>query len=63
MYGKTQMEEMISLPELMFQPGRLRKWEAFDEILSTLTTEPVQEVDGFMSAAVRFLLSYFDEFI
>lgn len=57
------MEEMISLPELMFQPGRLRKWEAFDEILSTLTTEPVQEVDGFMSAAVRFLLSYFDEFI
>lgn len=49
------MEEVISLPEVMFQPARMRKWEFFDEVLSTLTTEPIQKVDNYMSEAVSFI--------
>ncbi|GJQ67256.1 hypothetical protein Trydic_g8161 [Trypoxylus dichotomus] len=55
-YGKSKMEEMISLPEVMFQPARLRKWEFLDEVLTTLSTEPVQKVDHFISEALtRYL--------
>lgn len=46
------MEEIISLPEIMFHPSRMRKRQFYDEILSTLTTEPIQEVDASVSEAV-----------
>lgn len=51
-YGRNRMEEMISLSELVQQPSRMRKWEFYDEILTTLTTEPVQKVDSFISESV-----------
>lgn len=51
-YGRTKMEEIISLPEIMFHPSRIRRRQFYDEILSTLTTEPIQEVDSSVSEAV-----------
>lgn len=46
------MEEMIALPEIMFHPSRMRKRHFYDEILSTLTTEPIQEIDSSLTDAV-----------
>lgn len=46
------MDEMISIPEIMFYPARMRKRLFMDEMLSTLTTEPIQEVDNSLSEAV-----------
>lgn len=54
-YGRTKMEEIISLPEIMFHPSRMRKRHFYDELLSTLTTEPIQEVDSSISDAVSLL--------
>lgn len=46
------MEEAIDIPEVMFHPARMRKREFYDEMLSTLTTEPIQDVDNVMADAV-----------
>lgn len=49
------MEEMISIPEVMFYPARMRKRHFLDEVLSTLTTEPLQHVDLSVSEAVSHM--------
>ncbi|KAL3279197.1 hypothetical protein HHI36_016710 [Cryptolaemus montrouzieri] len=55
-YGSKKMEEIIFIPEAMFHPSRMRKRHFFDQILSTLTTEPLQEVDEFFSdAMIRYM--------
>lgn len=46
------MEEVISIPEIMFYPARMRKSLFLDELLSTLITEPIQDVDNSISEAV-----------
>ncbi|XP_025832243.1 chorion peroxidase isoform X2 [Agrilus planipennis] len=51
-YGMKRMSEIIDLPEIMFNPSRMRKVEFFDQILSTLTTEPIQEVDNSISESL-----------
>ncbi|XP_048526211.1 chorion peroxidase isoform X1 [Dendroctonus ponderosae] len=48
-FGPSKMEEVIAIPELMFYPSRMRHQEFLDEVLSTLTTEPMQDVDGHIS--------------
>jgi hypothetical protein len=45
---------MIFIPETMFQPSRMRKFFFMDELLSTLTTEPIQQVDHNLDEAVSF---------
>lgn len=58
------MEEIISIPEIMFHPARMRKSLFMDELLSTLITEPIQDVDDCISEAVsctcsiNFFLNY-----
>ncbi|XP_030746842.1 chorion peroxidase-like [Sitophilus oryzae] len=52
LYGPTKMEESIAIPEVMFYPSRMRHQKFLDEILSTLTTEPIQDVDPFMPEAL-----------
>lgn len=49
------MEEIISIPEVMFYPSRMRHREFLDEALSTLTTEPIQEIDASVTDAVRLI--------
>lgn len=62
-YGKKRMEEIISIPEVMFHPSRMRKRQFLDEILSSLTTEPLQEVDLSVSEAVSVIsIMYFINF-
>ncbi|KAJ3666327.1 hypothetical protein Zmor_001776 [Zophobas morio] len=51
-FGKERMDEMIFLPEIMFQPNRMRKLFFMDELLSTLTTEPLQQVDNNIAEAL-----------
>ncbi|KAJ3627107.1 hypothetical protein MTP99_014513 [Tenebrio molitor] len=51
-YGKKRMDEMIFIPETMFQPSRMRKFFFMDELLSTLTTEPIQQVDHNLDEAL-----------
>lgn len=51
-YGTRKMEEIIDIPEVMFYPARMRKREFLDEMLNTLTTEPMQDVDGFLPDAL-----------
>ncbi|XP_060524145.1 chorion peroxidase [Cylas formicarius] len=51
-YGPKKLEEVIAIPEVMFYPARMRQQRFMDEILSTLTTEPIQEVDTFMPDAL-----------
>lgn len=47
-----RMEEAIALPEVMFYPSQLRRKPFLDMLLSTLTTEPIQQVDSSMPEAV-----------
>lgn len=58
MYGRTKMEEAIDIAEVMFHPARLRKRDFYDQMLSTLTTEPMQDVDNSLSDAVRMHYCY-----
>ncbi|RZC42175.1 chorion peroxidase-like, partial [Asbolus verrucosus] len=51
-FGKDRVDEMISIPEVMFQPGRMRKTLFMDQLLSTLTTEPLQQVDNNLAEAL-----------
>ncbi|KAJ8932163.1 hypothetical protein NQ314_014875 [Rhamnusium bicolor] len=50
--AEKKTEEMIFIPEVMFYPARMRMRNFLDEVLSTLTTEPIQEVDGSFSDAL-----------
>ncbi|CAG9838939.1 unnamed protein product [Diabrotica balteata] len=55
-YGLHKLEEMISIPEVMFYPSQMRKSKFLDKVLSTLTTEPIQEVDGsFTDALTKYM--------
>lgn len=49
---------MIFIPEVMFCPGRMRMRKFLDEVLVTLTTEPIQDVDDSVARAVS-TFSYF----
>lgn len=46
--------EEISLPELMFQPGRLRLRHFLDQLLAGLAAQPMQAVDPFLTIGVRY---------
>lgn len=46
------MEEMLAIPEVMFYPSQMRRKPYMDMILSTMTTEPIQDVDRTFPYAV-----------
>ncbi|CAH1114445.1 unnamed protein product, partial [Psylliodes chrysocephalus] len=51
-----EMDQMISIPEVMFYPSQMRRSKFLDMILNTLTNEPIQAVDGsFSEAMTRYL--------
>lgn len=51
-YGPTKMEEIIDIPDVMFSPARMRKWEFYDELLTTLTLDSAQTVDAAVADGV-----------
>ncbi|CAG9823543.1 unnamed protein product, partial [Phaedon cochleariae] len=55
-YGMKRMEQMIEIPEVMFYPSQMRKTKFLDMVLSTLTTERMQDVDSsFPEAVTKYL--------
>lgn len=46
------MEEVIEIPEVMFNGGRLRQRHFYDEILLALTRQPIQQVDSAVTQGV-----------
>lgn len=48
----NRMEEAIAIPEVMFYPSQMRRKPFLDMLLSTLTTESIQHVDGSIPDAV-----------
>lgn len=49
------MYEAISLPEVMFEPSRLRLREFLDRLLTGMSWQPMQSVDPFVSEAVLYI--------
>lgn len=41
-----KIDEIVDIPEVMFNPARLRQRHFFDEMLKTLTNQPMQNVDS-----------------
>ncbi|KAM8706014.1 hypothetical protein ACLKA7_010326 [Drosophila subpalustris] len=49
-------DEIINIPDVMFNPSRMRKHEFYDDMLSTLFTQPMQQVDSSITHGLsRFL--------
>lgn len=49
---KNKVDEIIDIPEVMFNPARLRQRHFFDEMLKTLTHQSMQKVDSSISKGV-----------
>lgn len=45
-------DEVIEIPDVMFNTGRLRQRNFYDEILLTLERQPLQQVDSVISQGV-----------
>lgn len=56
--GKYRLDEIIDIPEVMFSPARLRMRRFFDEILSALTLDTIQQADAHVSETVIILLFF-----
>lgn len=48
----VEVDEIIDIPDVMFNAGRLRQRHFYDEILLTLTRQSLQEVDSIVSQGV-----------
>lgn len=52
--GKFRIhDEIINIPDIMFNPSRMRKREFYDEMLISLYTQPMQEVDSSVTHGVN----------
>lgn len=49
----TEIDEIIDIPDVMFNAGRLRQRHFYDEVLLTLTRQSLQEVDSAVTQGVR----------
>lgn len=48
----NDVEEVIEIPEVMFNGGRLRQRNFYDDILLALTRQPIQQVDSAVTQGV-----------
>lgn len=48
------MDELINIYDTMFNTGRLRLKNFYDELWNTLTHQPMQEVDSAITRGVCF---------
>ncbi|EDW83073.1 uncharacterized protein Dwil_GK22657 [Drosophila willistoni] len=54
--AQGQIDEVINIPDVMFNPSRMRKREFYDDMLRTLYTQPMQQVDSSITHGLsRFL--------
>lgn len=54
----NDVEEVIEIPEVMFNGGRLRQRNFYDEILLALTRQPIQQVDSAVTQGVSLSLQH-----
>lgn len=47
------VDETIEIPDVMFNAGRLRQRNFYDDILVALTRQPLQQVDAAVTQGVR----------
>lgn len=47
-----QIDEIIDLPDVMFNPGRMRQPHFLDEIMLALERQPMQQADAIVTAGV-----------
>lgn len=50
--------ETIVIPDVMFNPSRLRHTPFYDEIMQTMVNQPMQEVDSFITKGVNYGIIY-----
>lgn len=48
----SEINEIIDIPDVMFNAGRLRQRHFYDEVLLTLTRQSLQEVDSAITQGV-----------
>lgn len=48
----SEIDEIIDIPDVMFNPGRLRQRHFYDEILLSLTRQSMQQVDSAVTHGV-----------
>lgn len=54
------VDETIEIPDVMFNTGRLRQRNFYDDILVALTRQPLQQVDAAVSHGVCIRIFTFD---
>lgn len=56
LHSSNGVDEVIDIPDVMFNPGRLRKRSFLDGIINTMLDQPMQKVDASISHGLsRFL--------
>lgn len=55
----TEIDEIIDIPEVMFNSARLRRLQFYDELLLTLSQQPIQQVDSAVTHGVKLINSIF----
>lgn len=58
MHKGKEIDEIIDIPDVMFNPGRLRQRHFYDEILLSLTRQSMQEVDSAVTHGVSVQNSF-----
>lgn len=48
----SNIDEIIDIPDVMFNPGRMRQPHFYDEIILSLERQPAQQADAVISAGV-----------
>ncbi|XP_055903561.1 chorion peroxidase [Eupeodes corollae] len=55
-HSSNGVDEVIDIPDVMFNPSRMRKRSFYDAILNTMLDQPMQKVDGSITHGLsRFL--------
>lgn len=53
-HNGNDIDEIIRIPDVMFNSARLRRRHFYDEILNTLLRQPMQQVDSAVTYGVRY---------
>lgn len=59
----AEINEIIDIPDVMFNAGRLRQRHFYDEVLLTLTRQSLQEVDSAVTQGVSVQFDFDVRFI
>lgn len=55
-HNGPDIEEIIRIPDVMFNSARLRRRNFYDELMNTLLRQPMQQVDSAITVGVSCCL-------